>query len=276
MPVYGFRMARLTFITSDESCVDIDKHKLITWLRDELSKTKGTEVSDRLDWLDYCLFIFEENYKSIESYSSYTEQQNVAVQMFANRDYASKVQGTFVRHLHNFLVASKSLVEHTRASIRGWYSGTELFRKYEDQVRKTFLGDPLVSFIEDLRDYCVHKSPIGIITHHRLGNEEASNSTFIHKESILRWSGLSADGKQFLLLFESDVPIMEPIAAYRDKVVCFRRWLRHELENYHEKDIYESKWYVQAISLAEKEDFEDLFRTCGLNPSAIDAFTRTK
>jgi len=255
--------------------VDVDWYKLIAWLCDELSKTIGAEVSARLDWLDYCLFIFEENYKSIENYSSYAEQQDVAVQMFVNRDYSSKVQGTFVRHLHNFLVASKSLVEHTRGSIRGWYSETDLLRKYQDQVTKTFVGDPLVSFIENLRDYCVHKSPIGIITHHRIGKDEASNSTYIHKESILQWSGLSAGGKQFLLQFKSDIPIMEPITAYRDKVVGFRQWLRDELEKYHAKDIYEAKWYVQAISLAEKNDVEDLLRS-GLSPSLLKAFARAK
>jgi hypothetical protein len=255
--------------------MDVDKHKLNAWLRDELSKSTGAEVSARLDWLDYCLFIFEENYKSIESYSSYAEQQNVAVQMFVNKDYSSKVQGTFVRHLHNFLVASKSLVEHTRGSIRAWYSGTDLLRKYQEQVTKTFAGDPLVSFIEDLRDYCVHKSPIEIITHHRIGEDEPSNSTYIHKESILHWSGLSAGGRQFLLQFQSDIPIMEPIIAYKDKVVGFRQWLRSELEEYHAKDIYEAKWYVQAISLAEMDDVEGLIRS-GLNPSLLKAFARTK
>jgi hypothetical protein len=193
--------------------------------------------------------------------------------MFADRDYASKVQGTFVRHLHNFLVASKSLVEHTRASIRGWYSGTELLRKYQDQVEKTFVNDPLVSFIEDLRDYCVHKSPIGIITHHRFGNDKVSNFTYIHKDSILAWDSLSAGGRQFLLGFVSDVPMMEPITTYRDKVVAFRKWLRREIENYHAADIYQAKWYVQAVDLAENGDYEGLIRS-GLNPLLIRMFTR--
>jgi len=253
--------------------VNIDKHKLIRWLYDEFAKTKGAEVSRRLDWLDYCLFIFEENYRSVDTYSTYTEEQEVAVQMFADRDYAAKVQGTFVRHLHNFLVSSKSLVEYTRESIREWYAGSDLLRTYEDQVRKTFVNDPLVSFIEDLRNYCVHKSPIGIFTHHQLGNDKVSNLTYIHKKSILDWSNLSADGKRFLLQFHADIPIMEPIAAYRDKVVGFRRWLGQELKNYHAKDIHESKWYVQACDLAEKEDYEDLLRS-GLNPSMLKRFAR--
>jgi len=256
--------------------VDIDKHKLIAWLGDKLSKTKGAEVSNRLDWLDYCLFLFEENHKSIESYSDYTEQQEVVIQMFTSKNYASTVQGTFVRHLHNFLVSSESLVEHTRGSMRRWYSGTELLKKYETKVRDTFVGDPLVSFIEDLRNYCVHKSPIGIITHHRLSKNDVSNSTYIHRNSILGWSRLSARGKQYLERHQSDVPIMEPITEYKEKVVNFRHWLRREFEDYHAKDIYEAKWYVQAIGFAEKGEFESVFRSCGLDASLRNAFTSKK
>lgn len=98
----------------------IDKQKLIHWLETELQKTRGVEISNRLDWLDYCLFIFEENYKELDSYSASTEKPNMAREMFKDKNYSSMVQGQLVRHLHNFLVSSKSLAEHTRRSIRKW------------------------------------------------------------------------------------------------------------------------------------------------------------
>ena len=140
---------------------NVNKEQLIHWLESEFLKTKGFEVSKRLDWLDYGLFIFTENYKELESYSTSTEKPETAIDMMKDKDYSTLVQGQLVRHLHNFLVASKSLVEHTRSSMREWYKNTELLKAYEHKIKEEFVDDPLTSFIESLRNYCVHKSPLG-------------------------------------------------------------------------------------------------------------------
>ncbi len=245
--------------------MDIDKGKLQLWLHEEFLKTKGYEVSNRLDWLDYCLFIFEENYKVLDEYSNSTQGVDVAFEMFKDHDYSSSIHGHFVRHLHNYLVSSKSLVEHTRISMRSWYKGTSLLKVYEDEVKRIFLDDPLTSFIEALRNYCVHKSPIGVITQHDLTGSGPYNSTFIHKESLLDWGRLPNQAKKYLEGFDKDIPIIAPVSEYTDKVVSFRKWLRKEFEKYHAQEIYEAKWYIQALRLAEEENYDLLFRTCGLN-----------
>jgi hypothetical protein len=248
-----------------EMDMDIDKGKLQLWLHDELSKTKGVEVSNRLDWLDYCLFIFEENYKALNEYTNSTQGADAAFEMFKDHAYSSSVHGHFVRHLHNYLVSSKSLVEHTRISMRSWYKDMPLLRIYEEEVKKIFVGDPLTAFIEELRNYCVHKSPIGILTQHELAGEGPYNSTFIHKKSLLDWGSLPKLAKEYLNKFDEDIPIMDPISEYTDKVVSFRKWLRKEFEKYHAQEIYEAKWYVQALRLAEEGNYDLLFRSCGMN-----------
>jgi hypothetical protein len=137
---------------------------------------------------------------------------------------AVTVAGVFVwigkstRHLPAEMQSKVSFHDQAKALLDG------------GKVRDTLAGDPLASFIEDLRDYCVHKSPIGIITHHRLGKSDVSNSTYIHKSSILSWESLSAGGKPYLARHQSDIPIMEPITEYKEKVGNFRYRLRRILE----------------------------------------------
>jgi len=242
----------------------IDKNKMIHWLESELQNTKGVEVSNRLDWLDYCLFIFEENYKELDSYSISTEKPNMAIEMFKDRDYSSLIQGQLVRHLHNFLVSSKSLVEHTRRSIRKWYEDTDFMEPYQQRIDSEFVGNPLSSFIEDLRHYCVHRSPIDIITYHNFGNDKITNTSYIKKDSLVQWKSISSGSKKYLTNYEKDIPVMEPITAYKDKVVEFRKWLKRELMTYHKKEIYESKWYVQAINYARKGDYAEIFKSAGI------------
>jgi len=198
---------------------------MIQWLESELQKTKGVEVANRLDWLDYCLFIFEENYKELDLYSSSTEKPNMAIDMFRDNDYSSLIQGQLVRHLHNFLVSSKSLVEHTRRSMRKWYENTDFIISYQQKIDTEFLNNPLSSFIEDLRHYCVHRSPIDIITYHNF-EDEITNASYMKKDSLLEWKSISSGSKKYLVNYDDDIPVMKPITEYKDKVVEFRKCLK--------------------------------------------------
>ena len=240
-----------------------NKQITLNLLRVELEKTKGIEISDRLDWLDYCLFIFDENYKELESFSAFSEKPDVAWSSFSNHDYSKHVHGNFVRKLHNFLVSSQSLVEHTRVPMRKWYKKTEFLVTYQDKIDEVFLNDPLTSFISDLRNYCTHKSPIGILTNHQVFPNRR-NTTYIHKDSLLSWKERNKKTIEYLKKYENDIPVMEPIEEYRNKVIEFRIWLRKEIERFHGKEIMETKWYFQAIKLVEEGKYEEMLRSGGM------------
>ena len=195
----------------------IDKNKIIQWLESELQSTKGEEVANRLDWLKYCLFIFEENYKELDLYSNSTEKPNMAIDMFRDKDYSSLIQGQLVRHLHNFLVSSQSLVGHTRSSITKWYEKTDFFNSYQQKINTEFLNNPLSSFIKDLRYYCAHRSPVDIITYHNFG-DEITNVSYMKRNSLLEWKSISSASKKYLANYDDNIPVMEPITAYKDKV----------------------------------------------------------
>jgi hypothetical protein len=151
--------------------------------------------------------------------------------------------------------------------MRKWYRNEEMLDIYQQRVIGQFVDNPLVSFVEALRNYCVHQSPIGIVTHHKLQDSESPNETFIHKESLLEWSGFSKKAKEYALSYDQDIPLMRPILDYHDKVVVFGEWLLKELKAYHSKEIRERKWYLQAIRFAEEGNFEMIFRSGGMGLS---------
>lgn len=62
------------------------------------------------------------------------------------------------RLLHNYVAAVKSLVEHTRNAIREKYANTRFFAEYQDRITRDFANDPLIQFVQDLRNYMLRKN----------------------------------------------------------------------------------------------------------------------
>jgi hypothetical protein len=242
----------------------LDKNELLIRLNEKLRQTKGFEVNERLQWLDYCLFIFKENHKSLELFSQQAGRQSVAIEMFGSEDYTSEVQGNFARHLHNFLVSSQSLVEHTRRLMRKWYVDTEMLVKYQDAVNKNFINDPLSQFIEALRNYCTHRSPVGIIIKTFPGKDSDCNVVSIHKDTLISWNKISKHARLYIEQYDNDIPIMTPVNEYKDKVVQFREELRQEIVSFHAEDIQHAKWFFQAIEYVENDDIDGLVWSMGI------------
>jgi hypothetical protein len=67
-----------------------------------------------------------------------------------------KIQTHVGRLFHNFLASAMTLVDHTRVFIKEFYLATALSRTYNERKR-VFEGNNLTRFIQDLRNYMVHR-----------------------------------------------------------------------------------------------------------------------
>jgi hypothetical protein len=61
------------------------------------------------------------------------------------------------RLLHNFVASVMTLVEHTRATMRKLYKGQPFLAEYEARVSQEFDASELAHFVQDLRDYFMHR-----------------------------------------------------------------------------------------------------------------------
>lgn len=181
--------------------------------------------------------------------------------MMSGDDYARESLAEIVRHLHNYLVSNKSLVEHTRNSIRKSYADEPFIDEYRLKVKEIFVNSEVAAFNEELRNYCCHRNPIGIRTTQNLIGSEEINEVFILKEQLLKGSSTKSGSKKYIKKFDNEIPLLVPIEAYWGLLRDFNEWLISRLKEYHSSEIYESKWYVQAMALANEGKYDEILRT---------------
>ena len=237
--------------------------QVLKWLESELEKSKGFEVANRIEWLEHCQSLAVGNYHSLRNHLRDTNNYDHAFKMMAGDDYTRNSLSEIVRHLHNYLVSNKSLVEHTRNSIRKWYSKESFIEEYQSKIKEVFTGSEVSAFIEELRNYCCHCNPIAIRTLQNLIGSKDINEVFIFKDQLIKGSSIKSGAKKYLKKFEEEIPLLVPIEEYWELSQKFNDWLISRLKDYHAKEIYESKWYVQAIGFANEGKYDEIMRSAG-------------
>lgn len=164
-----------------------------------------------------------------------------------NREAGDQTHREVTRRVHNFAAAAKTLVEHTRIFMREHYGSSEIIGTYQNRVDKDFKNDPLSQFIEDLRDYMMHK---GLPPSHMFLNFESNpdapdgqgsltTGINIETDKLKTWRGWSKEGRAFIDAAGESIDIQEVAVAYSNKVNAFQSWLQNELDVLHKPDVNE-------------------------------------
>ncbi len=82
--------------------------------------------------------------------------EGIRLMAVANREAGSQTHREVTRRFHNFVAAALTLVEHTRIFMREHYSDTPMLERYQAKVDTDFKNQPLVRFVQDLRNYILH------------------------------------------------------------------------------------------------------------------------
>ena len=149
------------------------------------------------------------------------------------------------RHFHNFLAAAKTLIEHTRVFLRQHYDNTEFKRAFDEKIKKEFSVDPLSRFIQDLRNYMLHKGLVGNSLSMSItkieGTEQfkAESKAILKKTDLLEWDRWSKEGKKYLLTKEDEFKISDFCNRYGERVLNLYSWFYKELYSHHSEDYSE-------------------------------------
>ena len=129
------------------------------------------------------------------------------------------------RLLYNFLAIAFSLKDHTNRIVDLVFTES-LYKAYEDQVQITFVEQPLTRFIQDLRNYSLHrKLPIAGAQTTLQNNAPVTTTMFLSKQKLLEWKDWSRNSKKFLEVYDSHIPIKNCIGEYYKIVKQFHQWL---------------------------------------------------
>jgi hypothetical protein len=162
----------------------------------------------------------------------------------ANREAGKQTHREVTRRVHNFVAASLTLVEHTRIFMREHYGNTPPLDRYQAKVDAEFADEPLVRFVQDLRNFMLHNG----LPHSEMflnfhpnealpGSGSLTTGIRIGTAQLLTWSRWSDPARAFIEASGEFVDIRNFAEAYTQKILLLHDWLQGELDQFHLVDL---------------------------------------
>ncbi len=145
------------------ACLDHGQDTFTESLTDRLNELRASVLNDVMQKAGDRLFltfnIFSGNYLELKKACEIVENPDIGLKLMSEPMKGAGVQAHMevMRLFHNFLASAKSLVDHTRAFVDDHYAGTAFKQGYDQKVQAELASDPLIKFIQDLRNHMLHR-----------------------------------------------------------------------------------------------------------------------
>lgn len=221
-----------------------NKRKLL----DDVYRSPGMEYLNRQKSHQFSYNVFSGNFAELKKVLSIIENPDLFNKIMCDKNrenMGNPVHMELNRHFHNFLAAAKTLTEHTRVFLREHYEDTKLKSDFNDKVKNEFSEDPLSRFIQDLRNYMLHKGLVGnslSMTVKKIEGTEkftSESTAYIKKNDLEKWDKWSKQGKIYLESQEDKIKISSFCILYGEKVSSLYSWFYKNLYDYHSEDYSE-------------------------------------
>ncbi|OCH14326.1 hypothetical protein A6E05_19225 [Aliivibrio sp. 1S165] len=203
----------------------------------------GMKFQNRMKSHSFTLNIFVGNDTELQEGLSIIENPDVAIKLVLdkNRQESMQAHREINRLFHNYLASAKTLIDHTRVFIDEYYVDTVVASNYKVKILDEFANDPLVRFVQDLRNFMLHNG----LPHNEMSFSFENGSSTIESQinldtiKLQQWTRWTKPSKNFLNLQSEKLSLIELIQPYSEKVIELHNWLNSELYRYHEKDLQE-------------------------------------
>ena len=208
--------------------------------------SRGLEHVNRSHQRTFSLNIFRMNAQELIEITRRVSDPNEGLRLLsqANREAGTQTHREVTRRVHNFVAASLTLVEHTRIFMREHYGNTPLLDRYQAKVDAEFADDPLVRFVQDLRNFMLHNG----LPHSEMFLNFHSNEALpgggglttgirIRTAQLSTWSRWSDPARAFIEVSGEFVDIRNFAEAYTHKILLLHDWLQGELDQFHLTDL---------------------------------------
>lgn len=130
--------------------------------------------------------------------------------------------------LHNFAASAKSLVEHTRRTVRFVFPSG--YPEYESRVVERFKDSGELMFVQDLRNFILHRDLPNTRIEARLTPTTAEFSLPLETSDLLEWDRWSPKARGFIEAAGSSIDLGAVVHNYAAAVDESYDWLLRDLE----------------------------------------------
>ena len=145
------------------------------------------------------------------------------------------------RYLFNFLASTTALIDSCRNTMK-FYKETDLYKTYEDDVKKLFARNKEAIFIKDLRNYMMH---FKIIFPCLSINNQVSFEVY-ELNQYKKWTSLSKEFIQEQGKFVTIIPLIE---NYFKRLEPFYMEIYSKIREFHQEDFKETIKLASEIGM---------------------------
>jgi hypothetical protein len=195
----------------------------------------------------FSLNIFRRNAQELLAATHSVRDADQGLELMAqdNREAGQQAHREVNRFVHNFVTAARTIVEHTRNLVREHYADTTFQKDYKDMVGLTFASEPVAKFVQDLRNYMVHKGLpdsqmyLEFKSADKSAEGESTLKTGVRYQAatLLEWDGWTLPARTYIEAAGEYVYIHAFAEEYVEKVLKFHSWLDNALNQFHEDDL---------------------------------------
>jgi len=239
-----------------------------------IENSAATQYLNKSHSRTFSLNVFKINAQQLIMFAQHIGDPMFGVDLMSEKNAVAGTQAhrEINRLAHNFLCAAMTLVEHTRNFMREHYVGTEVYVLYGNEIRSLFAEDPLSQFVQNLRNYMVHKGlPNSQMFLEMTNNPNATkdNQEFVSGvrypvATLTKWDKWSAAAKSYMAASGAHIDILKLAVEYNKKTVEFQAWLDEALKSHHQQDL--SDLSVLQMQLAQVQSKN----TAGHKPQSIE------
>ncbi len=207
-----------------------------------LDDNAGFRYLTRMKLHERSLHIFWGNFTDLMRTLDFVEDTNniQAVWTEEKRQDQKFFHREVVRHFHNFLSSAQSLVEHTRIFMKDAHEGQPIYERYELQVENRFANDPSARFIQDLRNYFLHKGVPASkmrLSFNIESRNSPSSAVLLKAQELRKWTRWTKKSREYLDSCNDDFPLRSVVETYQSKILSFYQWFRYELDGWHKEEL---------------------------------------
>lgn len=198
-------------------------------------KSNGWQAVNRIG-------ILNENYHTLILNYSELKSEIINIQKSTNPFLLLFNNKNLNRYLFNFLASTTALIDSCRNTMK-FYKETDLYKAYEDNIKKLFARNKEAIFTKDLRNYMMH---FKIIFPCLSSNNQVSFEVY-ELNQYKKWTSLSKEFIQEQGKFVTIIPLIE---NYFKQLEPFYMEIYSKIIEFHQEDFKETMQLASEIGMS--------------------------
>jgi hypothetical protein len=209
-------------------------------LSEQIKATEGHRIQAKIRGLMSSYYVFESNYHWLVRALDHFGRTEVLLELWKedNRAKLGRFIDEVTRLLHNFLASAKTLVDHTRVFKNEMYEGHEFKEIYQGKLDRDLGKSEIVRFVQDLRNYVLHKQlPLAHAELSFKGGEGAvsdfDSTIKLDVNRLREWDRWKPESRAYLDTLDDKVQIQDVVERYETAIRAFYQWFGVQQEILH-------------------------------------------